>query len=244
MNNNELFITQKCQSWIKTLGKEKIQAFQDSFAELFNISLCLLSLEGKALTVWSNSSLLCHYMLKNNRARCIQERQNVINKVFKKHETQIFTCYLGLTFFCCPVFCNEEIIGVFYGGAVCLEENHKFLDKKIKFDIPVISQRRIIDVIQLLENSIKLLNLKDNNLDTHAPKSNTIEEFTFLQKKLSSRQLEIVKLVSCGLTNKEIAEQLHISEKTVKTHVSNILRKLEMKDRMQIVLLCKQNNIV
>lgn len=49
--------------------------------------------------------------------------------------------------------------------------------------------------------------------------------------ELSERELEVLKSIANGLTNAEIAEQLFISEKTVKGHVSNILSKLHMLDR-------------
>ncbi|MFK7697545.1 response regulator [Paenibacillus sp. HJGM_3] len=48
---------------------------------------------------------------------------------------------------------------------------------------------------------------------------------------LSERELEVLRLIAHGLTNAEIAEQLIISEKTVKGHVSNILSKLHLLDR-------------
>jgi len=49
--------------------------------------------------------------------------------------------------------------------------------------------------------------------------------------ELSERELEVLRYIANGLTNAEIAEQLFISEKTVKGHVSNILSKLHMLDR-------------
>ncbi|WP_414739185.1 response regulator transcription factor [Macrococcoides canis] len=54
-----------------------------------------------------------------------------------------------------------------------------------------------------------------------------------LRNPLSKRELEVLKAMSEGLTNKEIAEQLFVSEKTVKTHVSHIFAKLEVGDRTQ-----------
>lgn len=53
---------------------------------------------------------------------------------------------------------------------------------------------------------------------------------------LSRREAEVAMLICQGLSNKQIAEQLFISEKTIKTHVSNILSKLDIKDRMQLIL--------
>lgn len=60
--------------------------------------------------------------------------------------------------------------------------------------------------------------------DTKQSSSNPFSE-------LSERELEVLKSIANGLTNAEIAEQLFISEKTVKGHVSNILSKLHMLDR-------------
>ncbi|MCE4957653.1 response regulator transcription factor [Macrococcoides caseolyticum] len=54
-----------------------------------------------------------------------------------------------------------------------------------------------------------------------------------VKNPLSKRELEVLEEMSKGLTNKEIAEKLYVSEKTVKTHVSHIFTKLEVKDRTQ-----------
>lgn len=56
------------------------------------------------------------------------------------------------------------------------------------------------------------------------------------QNILSSREQEVLHIMAQGCTNREIAEQLFISEKTVKNHVSNILRKLDVNDRTQAVV--------
>ncbi len=58
-----------------------------------------------------------------------------------------------------------------------------------------------------------------------------------LASTLSRREMEIAKLVSQGATNKELAKTLFITENTVKVHVKNILRKLEIKNRQQLAVL-------
>ncbi|WP_407650647.1 response regulator transcription factor [Antiquaquibacter oligotrophicus] len=61
---------------------------------------------------------------------------------------------------------------------------------------------------------------------------------------LSPRELEIFALVARGLSNAEIAAHEHISEATVKTHVSSILRKLELRSRTQLAALAHEQGLV
>ena len=52
---------------------------------------------------------------------------------------------------------------------------------------------------------------------------------------LSPRELEVVKLIAEAYTNRQIAETLHLAEKTVESHRANVLRKLGMRDRVELV---------
>lgn len=61
---------------------------------------------------------------------------------------------------------------------------------------------------------------------------------------LTKREIEVLKLLAEGLFNKEIAYKLLISEKTVKNHVSNIFKKLDVSDRTQAAVYAIRNNIV
>ncbi|MEZ7172657.1 response regulator [Sporosarcina sp. OR05] len=65
-----------------------------------------------------------------------------------------------------------------------------------------------------------------------------------LHDELTERELEILLLLAKGKTNQEIADELFIALKTVKTHVSNLLAKLEVQDRTQAVIYAFKNDLV
>jgi len=62
-------------------------------------------------------------------------------------------------------------------------------------------------------------------------------------EELTSRELEVIRGVAMGRTNREIAQELFISEKTVKTHISNILGKLNLEHRTQLAIYAIKNNL-
>ncbi|MCM3338045.1 response regulator transcription factor [Paenibacillus sp. MER TA 81-3] len=61
---------------------------------------------------------------------------------------------------------------------------------------------------------------------------------------LTEREKEVLLLIADGKTNKDISEELHISIKTVKTHVSNLLMKCELQDRTQLAVFAHRNGWV
>jgi DNA-binding NarL/FixJ family response regulator len=62
--------------------------------------------------------------------------------------------------------------------------------------------------------------------------------------ELTERELEVFRLIARGLSNNEIGRELYISDTTVKTHITHILMKLNLRDRVQAVVLAHETGLV
>ena len=63
-------------------------------------------------------------------------------------------------------------------------------------------------------------------------------------ERLTNREMEVLRCIAKGFSNQDIAQALFVSEKTVKNHLTNIFRKLNVNDRTQALIYVLKNNMV
>ena len=114
-----------------------------------------------------------------------------------------------------------------------------FLPKDIRRDQLIHAIRTIASGDALLGPSL-VRRLVEDFCRRPPPSTTTPPELT----ELTERELEVLTLVARGLANAEIARKLFLSEATVKTHLAHLMRKLDLRDRVQAVVLAYESGLV
>jgi DNA-binding NarL/FixJ family response regulator len=78
--------------------------------------------------------------------------------------------------------------------------------------------------------------LMANSIPESMPESNRSPELPESLAQLTPREREVLKLVALGLRNQDIAQQLYVSEGTIKTHVTHLLTRLKLRNRAQLAI--------
>lgn len=111
----------------------------------------------------------------------------------------------------------------------------------ISYILKTSNAKQIADAIRKTMNGESVL---EPEVTTKMMKRMRSNSTIALHEQLTDREMEVLLLVAQGKANQDIADVLFIAIKTVKTHVSNILAKLEVQDRTQAVVYAFQNGLV
>lgn len=107
------------------------------------------------------------------------------------------------------------------------------------------SIEELIEAIETINegNQFYAKNVRDYFLN-HYIKRFRVEQDIIEKSDLTSREMEILKLVATGLTNKEIADKLIISQRTVDAHKNHIMQKLKLKSSAEMIIYAIKNKLV
>ncbi|MBL85659.1 MAG: helix-turn-helix transcriptional regulator [Winogradskyella sp.] len=118
-----------------------------------------------------------------------------------------------------------------------------FQFSKYTLTIGNISTEVVVSIIALTFFFIGIY-INKKSLHKSASNSTEVDENKIKELDITTREYEVLQYISDGLSNKEIGEKLFLSESTIKTHVSNLLVKLNAKRRTQAVQIAKSLNII
>lgn len=146
-----------------------------------------------------------------------------------------------------------------YKSAQLSGKNCAFLstNNTIKCNLELIKKLNIKNIVEITKSQInneELINeegidyvgflVKGSNKKSYVKSMLTCfinEKTKKCEVKLSEREKEVLNLIAKGYTNKEIAKELYLSEKTVKNHVSNIFKKIDVTDRTKAAIYAMEN---
>lgn len=249
-----------------------MQSMQDFFAKTLGISLLSLY-DSKWMTDPSYDTDFCRYVVKSPNGYCtcknchkvLEEKAKLTGKYV------ISKCHAGLTVFVVPIIVDGNYLGCTTGGHVLTEqlddehfiklaEKFQISDEKFNDEIKklrIFTFEKLESITDLLAILINLLfsvyyanfQLSKLGLNYKIPQNVALEEWFIskyqqTKKSISEREIEVLKLVVMGKTNPEIAKELFISTHTVKAHVSSILEKYKVEDRVTLAVKAVREGLV
>ncbi|QIY68661.1 response regulator [Streptomyces sp. RLB1-33] len=109
-----------------------------------------------------------------------------------------------------------------------------------------VSPEHLVSAVRLVRSGDALLapTITRRLIERFAPRDNAVATLRRDVSDLTPRELEVLKLLAKGLSNAELAARLHVSETTVKTHVTRVLFKLSLRDRAQAIVLAYESGLV
>lgn len=228
-------------AWLELIGKNKLQTFQDHFAKAFHIALDIHDLNGQPLTVWAQRPLFCFAIRQEHETQCEANFREDLERV-REGKTFIHVCPFGLIRMYVPILFRGKPVAYAVGSGMTYPDSNLPEALRARFHVTSYAREEVQAILCLLASALALLDFNVSALPrlshTEAAVTEDWKDTSQLprESRISRRELEIVELVCRGMSNKQIGAQLSITETTVKTHISNILAKLNLHDRTQIAM--------
>lgn len=220
----------------------KLQYLQDLYSKQFHLSIAIFRRDGNEFSISSNQSLECAQAASKNPGICKNQLKHMLQQGVTRRSTVIATCPIGLTTAVIPLgtaletdTMSEPDFYLLIGKIRIRGVEDPFSvsagreDEANLYDLTEFKQ-----IIQLISFNMDFLFGLVKQSKIALGHAQPIEKE--ILDTLTHREKEILHLVSVGMSNQQISKNLFISEQTVKVHVSNILKKLQMKNRTQLAL--------
>jgi len=259
---------------LEIIDANVLQNIQDFFANKINIPIVCFSDGDWLALPSNHKSFCSKYINCNKKHlyKCHECHANWENEAKKQNKPIISKCHAGISGIAVPISVQGQYIGCILSGQFLLQPlTQELLNQIIKNlnlnpknkliedlkQIRILSDKdlnTIIEVLYLVGNSIASIayaNLKfaELGLDEQTINNKSIEKwfsnnYNQVKTALTNREREILELITAGKNNNEIAKELFISVHTVKAHVSSIIEKFGVEDRVQVAVKATKEGIV
>lgn len=226
--------------WFSFIGKGNLQDFQDCFSSETGISLALVGKAGEELLVKSKARWFCDFSRSQFAHSCDFDDSKMLSGHIKQYEARHtydpteFICGFGMMGFILPIYFDNCLTAFWQGGGYTIEGQYCAETLKTKFDVVVLTRNELDQCLRRLVAMTRLMNISLSGIYAQEP-DNRLRKEMLLSKKLTKREQEVAELVCRGMSNKEVAAFMFLSEKTVKNHMGSILAKLGVRDRSQLM---------
>lgn len=211
----------------------RIQYFQDSLSKLYGISIFICDSWGEDYTIPSGQTEFCGRKLNQSKEICKNFFKRMREEADKRKSLVISRCPFSAWVAVAPMECLlKPDAGRKTRYFLVLKQTEDTFWEQNSFSIDGLESFR--ESAELVSNCMDIIFSLMKQADLLPEPQTEIKRENF--EKLTTREKEIARLVSNGMSNQEIAGQLIISEHTVKTHISNILKKLELNNRTKIAM--------
>ncbi|SMB98641.1 PocR sensory domain-containing protein [Thermanaeromonas toyohensis ToBE] len=202
----------------------QLQTLQDLLSEELGLCLVLVDEEGREVTLPSGLPLTC-YHAESQGEDCRAELLNLIGRAKLNSEPVTRQCRQGLYCMAYQIRLNHEHKKLFLvaGRTPCLD----ILQKHSRLLIAIYSLPLCFSIHENIPEGSRVKNASGR-----------------VGYDLTSQEKRILSLIGAGLSNKDIAAKLYISESTVKTHVTHILQKLNLSNRTEAAIFAVENGLV
>lgn len=251
-----------------------MQKIQDYFAEAFNLAMVSVYENDCLTQSSNPSDFCSKYIRygKFGHKLCDQCHMEIEKKAMKMGEPIDYVCHAGLINFIVPIVLEGKYIAsVLCGQILSGKPEEKFMRERARelgFDeeeylakikeVKIISPEKlktIKDLIYIFTNTITAISyanyqLAKMGLKYKIPHNEVFEKWLsshptkIYPRPVTNREFEVLKLVAQGKSNTEIAQDLVISIHTAKAHVSSLLEKMEVEDRVQLVVKAMKENLL
>jgi len=203
-----------------------LQRVQDQVSRCHDFSLVVLDVECTEVTVPSGMPPVCNAADPTRSSSCWNLRREAIARIQGTRQAVNLPCPRGRCCFVSPLGADVDD-----------------LETPVQFFVAGSGSAQATESVRLIQDLFRLISPpaapQPEPKSAAAPKTQVKGAYGLL----TDRELEILRLIGAGLSNRAIAEQLYLSQSTVKTHITHLLLKLGLNNRTEAALFAVRESL-